>query len=694
VFYPLSELQVYRDLNLFKEGGKPIKFPSEIGISYNYFHKNNWSAFGLRRIKNVIMILEWIPSLEDIQLSSLNSSDSGIVSSLDNVQMAHLKRSFDLVDIDRNSLVDKDEALQLRELLDLNMESIETFNGKLRELNLTDDNLLDFNRFKEILSTHNLHQVHKNRYYIAISLEEAQSLRALMHCKNGKDLCILSGSSCSIALRSEDYILDVSKEFVSAPGYQRVSSLQCFRFFNSDTTFTEAEISILIRSLQLNSPLKREIFWKEIRSCRRRPQTEVSLKPIQKVFNVKDEWELLGFRSMLVSAKLLMYCRDMRAFDAFRAFDKNRDGILSCSELYTGLDWLGMRLLPDDVYALVKSIDKSGEGRVYLEDFLSVFYVNYLPDEEKSSVEVVLDRLKDRIQACLPVVSVSELKPKLIKELFDDEKSVKKDVVTSMDDSVLKRLRVSCRGVKSWRSEWSSKQSNSRKEVSVWSADLSGKLKRNQILVSLGHYAVSGLGTGKSKPKPPVSLQGSLLCLTDEQTSAFFKSRNLSLGHIEYLLPVPSRYRRVWAQQSVAGQPLFVWRGVPPSDDFIALGMVCTNTEDPPQTDALRCVPKQWTRVSQLVPEKIWDDAGSGGQKGSFWTVNSLNLLWATEGHDMPSGPFYELIPDGFFALDRNAIKPKKKLSRGDSFSSYGSPVQFEGRVGVEEKDSDDEHSK
>ena len=40
----------------------------------------------------------------------------------------------------------------------------------------------------------------------------------------------------------------------------------------------------------------------------------------------------------------------MFVLDAFRAFDSDRDGLLSCSELYGGLDWLGLTdLVPEQV---------------------------------------------------------------------------------------------------------------------------------------------------------------------------------------------------------------------------------------------------------------------------------------------------------------------------------------------------------
>ena len=57
----------------------------------------------------------------------------------------------------------------------------------------------------------------------------------------------------------------------------------------------------------------------------------------------------------------------MMALDAFRAFDANRNGTLGCSEMYGGLTWLGLEIVPEEIYELVKIIDSDHDGRVSLQ---------------------------------------------------------------------------------------------------------------------------------------------------------------------------------------------------------------------------------------------------------------------------------------------------------------------------------------
>ena len=116
-------------------------------------------------------------------------------------------------------------------------------------------------------------------------------------------------------------------------------------------------------------------------------------------------------------------------------------------------------------------------------------------------------------------------------------------------------------------------------------------------------------------------------------------------------LPHPVRFRQVWNQQR-GRRPFFAWQPVPPGEEFIALGMVGTTSEEPPPVDSMRCVHKSLCMRPIMAPQKIWDDSGSSGRQGSIWVVNSLGLLTVSRSHDLPPGPFYQLKSDSFFLVD------------------------------------------
>ena len=57
-----------------------------------------------------------------------------------------------------------------------------------------------------------------------------------------------------------------------------------------------------------------------------------------------------------------------------------------------------------------------------------------------------------------------------------------------------------------------------------------------------------------------------------------------------YAFPLPIRYLMVWSNTRL--NDVYAWEPVPPNDQFVAMGMVFTTTDEPPPLDAIHCVPK------------------------------------------------------------------------------------------------------
>ena len=91
-----------------------------------------------------------------------------------------------------------------------------------------------------------------------------------------------------------------------------------------------------------------------------------------------------------------------------------------------------------------------------------------------------------------------------------------------------------------------------------------------------------------------------------------------------------------------------MWQPVAPDQEYVALGVICTTSSEPPKLEMVRCVPRQWVSPTNFRPVKIWNDSGTSGRPGSLWRVNSMGLMAACVGHDSPPGPFYELRADVF----------------------------------------------
>jgi hypothetical protein len=74
---------------------------------------------------------------------------------------------------------------------------------------------------------------------------------------------------------------------------------------------------------------------------------------------------------------------------------------------------------------------------------------------------------------------------------------------------------------------------------------------------------------------------------------------------------------------------------VPPSEEFVALGMVGTKKDEEPDVKCMRCVPLSWTCPSRRQ-KRIWSYNGTGGRHGSIWVINTMNLIQFVGGHEPP----------------------------------------------------------
>lgn len=71
-----------------------------------------------------------------------------------------------------------------------------------------------------------------------------------------------------------------------------------------------------------------------------------------------------------------------------------------------------------------------------------------------------------------------------------------------------------------------------------------------------------------------------------------------------------------------------------------------------PSTSLVRCVPRRWLQRTKQYPQQLWNDGGTGGRPGSFWSMSINAVMVVNRGHQLPSGQFFDFFKASFMATE------------------------------------------
>jgi Ca2+-binding EF-hand superfamily protein len=227
----------------------------------------------------------------------------------------------------------------------------------------------------------------EGRYYVLLSLDEAEHFRGVIHGRKGFPLLPSEASSALttggaaiggkttaalwVLADNTAFMLGASKDFAQAPPAQHSAMVNSFRYMNSEVYFDDNSLTVLLRVLEGNSCEEREKWWTDVRACRRRRQIACDASmPVVTVFNTTTEFQFMEFKAVVDRVQWALRERGLLVFDAFRAFNSSNSGLMTCSELYGGLDFLGIPFTPDQVYDLVRKVAIQNEVSAVSNDAL------------------------------------------------------------------------------------------------------------------------------------------------------------------------------------------------------------------------------------------------------------------------------------------------------------------------------------
>jgi hypothetical protein len=390
---------------------EPLEFDETLFLSSNYFNPN-WT--GLRRVKNVVMVLEYAPSTATSELRLRTSDEARVLLSRD--QEVALAKAHSLLGFHANAagvsgmLNRMDLRNAVCAVLDVKDISDDVIDGILEKFSETKE-FVTLDEFRELLSSGYLYPKHVGRHWVAVSLAEAETIRRILHLrKRGNDReSVIANSSTQLALRYSPIsgphnvcaagdggmIFDASWGWqtrysavapallsgtesptsVSTTGatiYEASIAHSSFRFFDCDMHFPEASLNVLIQVLR-SSTRDRERFFLATIGCRRRMERKWQETPLAKVFLVSDEWLSLKQKAQALFVIEALKARNLTLWEAFTAFDYDNNGMLSPSEFYGALVWLGVPgLTAEDVVDFLEAVDKNRDGMIDYKEYMDM----------------------------------------------------------------------------------------------------------------------------------------------------------------------------------------------------------------------------------------------------------------------------------------------------------------------------------
>ena len=262
---------------------------------------------GDRRLKNCVVSLEWIPILEEVQPRSSPSGGGGATDgngagALSKEQREQLDKALTLFDVRGTGHFDASAVAAVLEafgdeIVDAQSVLSEFGNGRWIEKEALADMLVHGRH----------HKIEDGRRMVLLSLAEAETIRAIMHLRQGGD--VITGETTQLALRvatCDDAVIDATlynpttfEPSLATPPCMARAAHNCIRFLDSAMHYTSPNLATLLRSLGASPMAQRRLFFSAVIGCRRRLTKRWEETPLRHVFALRDAWALLAHQAMV-----------------------------------------------------------------------------------------------------------------------------------------------------------------------------------------------------------------------------------------------------------------------------------------------------------------------------------------------------------------------------------------------------------
>mmetsp|Transcript_50841 Transcript_50841/g.94724 ORF Transcript_50841/g.94724 Transcript_50841/m.94724 type:complete len:1715 (-) Transcript_50841:1206-6350(-) len=535
-FYPLSDFQLSSSLlaQIFSSDKPvpPLPFPPFLLLSSNHYSLG-WGARGARRLKNVVVVLDWVPDTSKLHVLPPAKH-------LSPEELSVLAEAAAVVGGDSDALM---EAAGASPPFPLDLDA--------------GPGAVDMAVLARIFTERPFQPIQGGRYTVVLSLAEAEAIRAMLHCQllRGRGDTLLEGARCHLRLLSmlgpdsePTTVLDSAGDpCAPAPPYMQGMGEAVLRMYDTQVCVDEASAECVLGAVERAPPMNRQAWVEGVAACRRRSPLALTWNktPLRRALMTKNRLALLSVRAAVTGVKRHLAARGLGAADAFRSLDCSSRGVLTVDEMTHGWRRLGLQFTPAQSAELVDYMREPGaelDAGVTLRRWREIFGGQSESATSLDIAEVALSQgqlLASSAQADWQLTHPAE--PLVSSAVGVEPRSAASGpvqvsskvgsvpvgtsssggVLVEVPETILRGFKVKLVALGSLEAVWTSRGTKSRDQAAVWAGGLETSiLSKNAARVCLGHFP----GTSFKPPKPVHSLS-----LTDQKAFAMDTTQSWEL---------------------------------------------------------------------------------------------------------------------------------------------------------------------
>lgn len=588
-FYPANQLTLSNGV-LGQTAAEPLPFPVAMMVSNNWYRQSWKMQAGARRVKNVIVTFEFGPPPRGLPVdpidrdvvcrtvkSALEVLGMDVMASLGRQDLETLLDGLpsDMTvsaGLTVDDILQQQESVTVKELLN-RVDSIVARIGSSM-VNLID---LDVSQKRAMALAEYLCEP---RLSGVVSLVEAEHIRVAMHRMQDDDTNV-NLPCCLRCPGLSSRPLDASSSYEDMSRSSATNTIdQLWQFIDCDRTgFTTQQLAMIQTALKDVRYEARLQWWLRMRACRRRPQSDGSWKgtSIARVLMSPDETRKAALEESIELLRTGMAGRGIRSSDLFMAWtEPYRDG-LSAEVAVNALKSLHIPGLSDAHVQRVVKLLMNSDGVVSTKQ-----WEEYFPDSLRESGPDSSDESGERIDP--REIGTSEVDDGMVRYRF-------RLVPHRHFTKVWTSSGISCAPLSVWKY-------SHLEEGGGWTAKRSPETR---IRVNLGDLAVAS----SKQPQHGLALE-----VVDSVKIADSRAPSCLTEWLDKHLPHPVAFRLIWSERRGKVQ-VNAWRPIPPSEEFVAVGVVFSTTPEEPSVGEMRCLPRVWLNEERVERKMVWRDGSS-----------------------------------------------------------------------------------